>query len=367
MKIALLAGASTIHTIRWVNSLAQLGHTVYLITQHPCIEACDQRVSVYSSPYRSTAGYFLMVPRVRRLLRRLSPDVLNAHYASGYATTARMAGYRPWLLSVWGSDVYDFPEKSLLHRWWVRRNLLAADKVASTSTCMARQTRSLAPELGEIAVIPFGVDTRRFSAQPRASGKRSGQPQIVIGTVKKLAYKYGIDILILAFARLREDLLASDPDTAQRLRLHIVGDGPDLQKLRQLASDNHISQVTSFTGRVPHERVPEELARMDVYAALSRLDSESFGVAVIEASAARCPVVVSDAGGLPEVVLHGQTGLVVPRGSPEAAAAALRKLIQDPGLRAHMGQAGQAHVQRHYDWRESVRTMLNVLQATAQG
>ena len=69
---------------------------------------------------------------------------------------------------------------------------------------------------------------------------------------------------------------------------------------------------------MPHTSVPQELARLDIYVALSRMDSESFGVAIIEAGVAGRPVVVSDAGGLPEVTIDGVTGLVVPREDPSA-------------------------------------------------
>jgi glycosyltransferase involved in cell wall biosynthesis len=109
---------------------------------------------------------------------------------------------------------------------------------------------------------------------------------------------------------------------------------------------------------VPHAEVPRELAKLDIYVALSRSDSESFGVAIVEASMAGRPVVVSDAGGLPEVTLDGETGLIVPRDDPWAAALALEKLIFDADLRHRMGVAGQVHVAKHYSWHANLQTML---------
>src|SRR5690554_1884344 len=188
MKIALLSGASSIHTIRWANGFAEAGHEVHVITQH---EACDpfvSQVKVHYFPFRGVLGYFLMAPKVRRLLLELQPDVVNAHYASGYATTARLANVRPFVLSVWGSDVYGFPYKSPLHRWLVRKNLMAADVVASTSYCMAEQTRSIAPELKEIPITPFGVDMQAYVS---AEALAENNDQLVIGTVKTMASTYG--------------------------------------------------------------------------------------------------------------------------------------------------------------------------------
>lgn len=361
MNLVLLSAASSIHTIRWANGLSEAGVQVHLISQHPLLEPLHPGVKSYFFPHRGVSGYFTMVPGVCKLLRQLRPELVNAHYASGYATTARLVNYHPWLLSVWGSDVYDFPYKSPLHRWLVTRNLRAADAVASTSQCMAAQTRSLWPQLGSIAVTPFGVDSTMFAqaVQTVVSAPREG---LTIGTVKTLTPTYGIDTLIQAFALLRHQLQAQAPVTAQGLRLRLVGGGPQQAELQQLAHTLGVADVTTFVGHVPHTQVPQELAALDIFAALSRL--ESFGVAAIEAGAVRLPVVVSDAGGLPEVVLHNQTGLVVPKGDPAAAAAALLRLVQDPALCQRLGAAGQQHVANNYAWPACVQTMIGVYERT---
>ena len=107
-------------------------------------------------------------------------------------------------------------------------------------------------------------------------------------------------------------------------------------------------------------RFPSLLNRLNVYVAVSRLDSESFGVAVLEASACGLPVVVSDVGGLPEVVIEGETGLVVERENPEATASALEELVFDDEMRKKMGEAGRNHVIRNYEWTACVRRMERV-------
>lgn len=360
MKIALISGASSIHTIRWANGLAEAGHEVHVITQH---EACDPflpQVKVHLFPFRGVLGYFLMASKVRKLLHEIKPDVVNAHYASGYATTARLAGVRPFVLSVWGSDVYDFPYKSRLHKWLVRKNLLAADVVASTSHCMAEQTRCIAPELKYIAITPFGVDMQAYA---NAVSLVENNNKIVIGTVKTMASKYGIDTLIESFALLVNKFSSAQPSLVEKLQLRLVGSGPQMDEYKQLAVRLGIAQKVSFVGRVPHQEVPNELAKLDIYVALSRLDSESFGVAIIEAGAARRPVVVSDAGGLPEVTLDDVTGLVVPRENPQAAADAIEKLVFNPELRMQMGEAGRKHVAETYGWDVCVQTMVKVFKS----
>jgi glycosyltransferase involved in cell wall biosynthesis len=358
LKVVLLSGASSIHTIRWANGLNEAGQEVHVISQHEACDPFNLGVQVHQFPFRGTLGYFTMVPSVKKLLKQLQPDIVNAHYASGYATTARLAGHRPWLLSVWGSDVYDFPYKSPLHKWLVKINLLAADAVASTSHCMAEQTLSLAPGLADIHITPFGVDMMAYEAiEPVAA---QAQQSLIIGTVKTMASTYGIDTLIQAFALLVKQLGEKQPGLAEKLQLRLVGGGPQTMDYKALAAQLGIVEKVSFVGRVPHDQVPQELAKLDIYVALSR--QESFGVAIIEAGAAGRPVVVSDAGGLPEVTLQDKTGLVVPRENPQAAADAMQQLVLDPQLRHRFGVAGKQHVAETYSWPACVQQMVDVFQ-----
>ncbi|MDE9435958.1 glycosyltransferase [Xenorhabdus bovienii] len=355
MKIVLLSAASSIHTIRWANGLSLAGHQVHVVSQHPVTDIFISDVNLHILPYRGVLGYFTMVLTVKKLLQEIKPDIVNAHYASGYGTTARLIGYHPWILSVWGSDVYDFPYKSLLHKYLVKTNIMKADLVASTSHCMAQQTRLIAPHVGDITITPFGVDTENYLSIAPVSG--TNNKPIVIGTIKTMAYKYGIDTLIKAFALLYNDLEKKHPAIANQITLRLVGDGPQLQELKQLAVNLNIHDRIHFIGAVPHHNVPNELSHLDIYIALSRL--ESFGVAIIEAGAAGRPVIVSDAGGLPEVTLNGITGIVVPKESPQDAANALKKLILEPDLRQKMGDAGKTHVTQNYNWEYCIKIMLD--------
>ena len=353
MKIVMLAPASVIHTQRWAEALAARGVEVILATQHGDASwHAPVGVRLVQLPYEGAVGYFRNVPALRRLLLAEQPALLHAHYASGYGTTAALAGFHPWLMSVWGSDVYDFPYESRLKGWLLRCNLRKADAIASTSQAMARQVRQLLPGYGDVAVTPFGIDTLRFTPQPQA------HEGVVIGTVKTLAPKYGIDVLLRAFA-----LLVAE--RRPELSLVIVGGGPQRAELEALAATLGIAAQVRFVGPVPHAEVPQWLNRLDIYVAVSRLDSESFGVAVLEASACGLPVVVSDAGGLPEVVVNGETGLVVSRDDHKALALALAQLVESSALRRRLGTTGRRRVIERYEWRLSVDAMLRSMEQVA--
>lgn len=360
MRIVLLSGASSIHTIRWANGLSKCGHEVHVITQHIPIESFLPEVKLHCYPYKGLLGYFTMVPKVRQLMSKINPDIVNAHFASGYGLTARLVGFRPWLLSVWGSDIYDFPHKSPIHKWLIKRNLKSADLVASTSQAMAKETLLLAPDLEDICITPFGVDLGKFKdlqAKPIMKKKK-----LVIGTVKTMKSTYGIDILLMAFSLLLSSLQKVEKGIVPDVELRLVGGGEQTEELQALADKLEISNYVTFVGQVPHANVPDELSKLDIYVALSRI--ESFGVAVIEAGAAGLPVVVSNVGGLPEVTLEGETGFIVPKEDPDGAANAIEKLVLNAELRHRMGVAAKKHVYQNYSWDACINTMTDTYNKT---
>lgn len=347
MIIALLSAASSIHTIRWANAYVERGHVVHLITLHTPGQGLSRSVTVHKLPFLGGAGYILNGPKVKGIIHRVKPDVVNAHYATGYGTLARWVGKVPLVLNVWGSDVFEFPEKSTFHRWLVRQNLTRASVVVSTSKAMAARTRTLYPRSDGIAVVPFGVDTELF--KPKAASRPE---TVTIGTVKTLEPNYGVDRLVEAFIRI------SRSRDLPPLRLHITGNGSQRSRLEAMLSAAGLSDRATFTGSIAHHRVSSALGELDIYVALSR--AESFGVAVIEASACGLPVVVSDVGGLPEVVENGVTGMVVPGGKVELAVDALRALVQDVELRRELGRAGRELVLHNYEWGHCVGLQLAI-------
>jgi glycosyltransferase involved in cell wall biosynthesis len=354
LKIAILANIASIHTIRWANALSEKGNDVLLITQHRGANLLIERVKLNYLPFRGDKGYFLNVPFLRMILKKQQPHLLHVHYASGYGTLGSLSGFHPYILSVWGSDVYDFPYKSSLRMALIKRNLKVADLIVSTSHAMAKQTRQICEGVSKIHVTPFGIDINTF----KPDKSRKNKDIITIGTVKTLSFIYGIDILIRGFAEARNALMKSDNCIASKLRLLIVGSGENRDSLKQLVESLNITCVTEFTGAVDHARVPDYLNKIDIYVAASR--SESFGVSILEASACSLPVIVTSVGGLLEVVEDGITGIIIPKDDHHALAKAIEKLVINENLRRLMGQAGRQRVIDRYLWDDSVSIMEEV-------
>jgi L-malate glycosyltransferase len=361
-SVVVLGAGNVIHTQRWANGLAAIGWRVAAASQHGFLhQGWDPRVERIELPYRGMKGYLLNAVSLRQLFRHGQFDLLNAHYATGYGVLATASSISPRLVSVWGSDVYDFPMQSFAHRTLVRYVLTSANGVASTSQAMAQQVLRVIGDRrlrSPIAITPFGVDCKQFLAKTvEGSERSSGRTEWVVGTVKTLAPKYGIDTLIRAFSQIPERL-GNYP-----VRLLIAGGGPQENELKMLVHELGVERRVVFLGQIEHEKVPDALRRMDIYVAASRLDSESFGVAVVEASACGLPVVVSRVGGLPEVVVDGQTGLIVEKDAPEQLAQALRRLLEAPVEAERMGRRGREWVLENFEWQSCVARMDKVYRA----
>lgn len=362
MKVLLLSDAYSIHTVKWAKSLSKKGIEIAVFSLNFNENEAnpyqnDINVKVYycvnkNAKKRSSGfaklSYLSALPALKKAISEFKPDIVHAHYASSYGLLGALSGFHPYIISVWGSDVFDFPNISFLHKAVINYNLAKADRILSTSEVMAVETKKYTDK--EVIVTPFGIELDKF--KPLKVNSLFDKNDIVIGTVKTLEEKYGIEYLIKAFA------IVKDKHKYLPLKLLIVGAGSLSTALKNLTYDLGIEKDTVFTGKIAHELVPVYDNMLSVSVSVS--NSESFGVAVIEASACGKPVVVSDVGGLPEVVKDGITGIVVPPRNPEKTAEAIEKLVLDDSMRKQMGAAGREHVAQFYDWNKNVEQMVDI-------
>lgn len=361
MRVLFLANAASIHTVRWVNAISERGHEVHLVYKFddvPKANTISEKVILHRLKYSGAKGYFFNAMQVKKLSHNIKPDVANAHYASGYGTLARLAKLKPLVLSVWGADVYDFPYQNRLKMRIVVDNLKYANQIASTSNSMARQVKKLLnSDTQNIEITPFGIDIEKFSPIDGDNGCES----ITIGIIKTLAPKYGIDDFIEAIKILIDNLYKKgEYEKAEKIIAKIYGDGKQKNELQNLINKLKLENVVSLEGRIPNTEVPLVLSDFDIFCATSVLDSESFGVAVVEAMAMKLPVVATDVSGFKEVVIDGKTGIIVERKCPDKIAEALQTLISNIQLRKDYGTNGRKRVETLYNWENNVTKMLEI-------
>jgi glycosyltransferase involved in cell wall biosynthesis len=205
-----------------------------------------------------------------------------------------------------------------------------------------------------IRVIHNGIDSACHSNGSRGTVAPPARVngEIRLGYFGRLSQEKGVDGLLEGLA-----LLAS---RCPSLRTLIVGDGPDRAGLEAMASQLGIADHVQFLGFRPDARRIMEQIDIVVHVPIY----EGFGLVALEAMAAGRSIVASDApGGLSEIVVHGETGLIVPRGSPTALAQALVDLITDPPERARLGQNGRARYERQFTARQMAARTTAVYEA----
>lgn len=361
MKICILANPDSVHTRRWVTSLCSKKIDIVLISLNKNNSSFYdglENFSFYSLGYNNKLNsqdskfkklkYLFSVWKIKKIISREKPDILHAHYASSYGLVGALCSFHPYIISVWGSDIFDFPRSSALAKWLIKYSLSKADKILSTSHAMAEETKKYCNKI--IEVTPFGVDLKMFYKNRNRT--LFGTNDIVIGTIKTLEKVYGIEYLIEAFAKVSEKL------SRQNLKLLIVGSGSCETEYKNLVKKLGIEDKVLFSGFVEHTFITEYYNNIDIFVVPSL--SESFGVSVLEASACELPVIVTDTGGLPEVVDKNVTGLVVPVKNAWEIAKVIELLIFDEKLRAEMGEKGRKRVTELFDWKKNVQLMIKI-------
>ncbi len=340
MRLCYLADAPYVHTERWVRHFVDRGDAVNVISFRPA-EIEGARVHYVDGWERAgKLRYLIHARRVRRLVRSLEPDLVHALHLTSYGFLAAFAGVHPLVTSVWGTDVLEAPRLTPFH-WLITRYALArADRVSATGLRLAEATLRYMPQGKDVAVVPYGVDLSQFSPRERGS-----DDSLVVGSVGRLSPEKGLKYLLQAMALVTRE----EP----RVRVLLAGDGPERGALERLAS--RLGLTVEFAGEVKHERVPDVLARMDVFAMPSTW--EGFGVAALEAEAMEVPVVASNIHGIPDVVEDSVSGILVPPKDVDALSRALLRLLRDAEERRRTGRAGRELVASRYSWTESTRRM----------
>jgi len=359
MRVAMLANARSPHTARWASALAGRGHEVHVISiRSAAIDgATTHRVGFgpdSAARLPTLLSYLRLLLSARRLIHRLRPDVINAHYSVTHGSIAAINRLRPLVLTVWGTDVVAGDNPVRGPKAWLNRLLLRrANAVTSSSRFLAGAVDALSGADAGVRVVPFGVDTSRFGPGP---GMARADGSFVIGFVKGLEPRYDPFTLIEGFAEVARGI----PEA----RLVVAGGGRLEPEVRRRVDRLGLAARVEFLGRVPHDSVPALMRGFDVLVNCSV--SESFGVVVLEASATGIPVVATRVGGIAETIVEGETGLLVPPADPSALARALLLLARDPRRRGEMGRAGREFVRAEYEWEACVDSMLTVFESVAR-
>jgi N-acetyl-alpha-D-glucosaminyl L-malate synthase BshA len=269
-------------------------------------------------------------------------DLIHAHYAVPHAVSAVLAremlgnGVKV-LTTLHGTDVTLVgQEKSYLAA--TRYGLMRSDGVTAVSRHLAEETRRVLCEVCKIRVIYNFIDTERYAPRPCAPTRArfaKAEDKVLLHVSNFRPVKRPLDVIAI-FASIAKKTPA---------RLLLVGEGPELHRAEEFVAGLGLSDRVRFLGqRSDIERI---LPCADLF--LLPSESESFGLAALEAMACGVPPVASRIGGLPEVIEDGVSGILCPVGAVEEMASKALRLLEDPAAHAAMAKAARERAKARFD------------------
>lgn len=338
-SIQMFAGGE-IWMLRTLRALQERGHQVWLCCR-PYTELAERAIAagipVQLISFRSDFDpicickltRFMLQKRIEIVLTNMDKELRNGGVA------ARLAGV-PAIIPRRGID---YPLKN---RWRYRfaYNVLAT-RVLANSHATKKALLQNAPWLDaqRIEVIHNGLEVEAFAQSAHGSLREEWQiaeHAPVLGFVGQLDERKGIGVLLSAFEVIHERM----PEA----RLVFAGEGPLREMIESEIRDRGWERHVLLAGFV--ENVAAVMQTIDVLVLPSYW--EGFGIVIIEAMACGRPVITTNISSMPEIVVHGQTGYLIPPGEPHALAEGAIALLQNPSLRARMGQAAKQRVAEHF-------------------
>jgi N-acetyl-alpha-D-glucosaminyl L-malate synthase BshA len=276
--------------------------------------------------------------------RKHGLDLVHMHYAiphaaSAYLARQMLAAERPLKIvtTLHGTDITLLGLHPSFHAI-TRFSILESDGLSAVSSYLRDETvRDFSVPASRIDVIPNFIDTRVWhpDVKPCHRSKLAPGGEKIVMHVSNFRALKRVEDVVEIFARIERALPA---------RLIMVGDGPDRPRALQRAAELGLQDKVLFLGK--HQSVEELLACCDLFVLPS--ETESFGLAALEAMACGAPVLTSAVGGLPELVSQGVTGFLRPVGDIEAMAEAGIAILADDELRRAMSHAGIALARDHF-------------------
>lgn len=356
-KICYLADASNPHVKKWCRFFLNKGYEIHVISLNggeiDGVKVHNFQTDVNKLRNKSIFkkfNYLDNLGEIKKLVNEIKPDFLHAQYASSYGFIGSLVGYHPYVLSVWGTDIYDFPRGGIIQKNIIKYNFKKADYIFSNSVDMAREANIYTKK--KVYITYFGVDMENF----RPDKSYHDDNYFTFGIVKSLEKKYGITYLIKAY----EDLYKkySGEINGRKLRLLIGGNGQEKDALMEQAKSSGVGNSIEFLGRVKPELLRPTYNSLDV--AVFPSLREGFGVSAIEAESCEVPVIITRVGGHPESVDEGRSGIIVESKSSEELMKAMEELMLDDEKRLAMGKYARTFVEDNYKFENNFEDISNI-------
>lgn len=294
------------------------------------------------------------------LCRKIKPDVIHAHWIIPQGFIAVIVGKLlniPVIATAHGGDAFSL-NTDLLSR--LKTFTLKRCTCWTSNTRATADTFDTARDIPKPIIIPMGVDIEHFQSG-NADNVLGTETRKVILFVGRLVEKKGVKYLIEAFSMLPQK-------TQDESILWIVGDGDERKNLEYQAQTLGITNI-KFWGSIQNKQLPDFYVAATLFVAPSIIDSkgdtEGQGVILLEAMASKTPIIATTVGGIPEVITHNETGLLVPPRNPNKLSHAIQTLFYTNGLAERCVTNAYLKTTQTYSWAEVSRRFISSLNSRA--
>jgi len=344
MRLCFLAGANSIHSQKWIKYFADKGHEIHWISLTP---NCFDRISNVKYYFLKEFSVkpldilFNAIP-IRKLIRKISPDILHAHYAGVNGALAALSGFHPFVLTVWGSDIL-VTGKSKIKRPLVKFGLERADLITCNSELLKQEIVKLNNNVQKIKFIYWGTDIQKFkpgSAKEEIRERLEIVNSFAIISLRNLEPIYNVETLIKCIPF----VLKKDP----RAKFIIAGKGSEEKKLKKIATDLNVFDSVKFVGWIPSEEMPHYLRTVDLLVSTSLSDGD-LSQGTQQAMACGLPIITTDLTVNRHRIKNGENGIIFPTKDPEALAEKIITLLKDKEFRTRLGEKGRKTIKNNLD------------------
>ncbi|MEJ2708560.1 MAG: glycosyltransferase family 4 protein [Anaerolineales bacterium] len=363
MRVLYFTRDYTPHDYRFLAALAETQHQVFYLRLERRGQQLEDRPlppqieQVTWSGGRAPAR-LQDAPRLlaglRRVIRKVKPDLTHAGPIQTSALLAALSGFRPLVSMSWGSDLLRDASRSAAYRWATRYTLARSDALIVDCEPVRQKALEFGMPEQKIVSFPWGVDLEHFSpanGRPAlfdSERQDSGERTFTLLSTRGWEPIYGVDVIARAFVQAARQ--------RPGLRLIMLGGGSQAALLHEIFTRGGVQERVLLPGQVSQDDLPRYYRASDLYVSASHSDGTS--ISLLEAMASGTPCLVSDIPGNREWVEPEVQGWWFPDGDAGALAQTVLTALQTPDRLAQMGRAARRTAEQRADWEHNFRKLL---------
>lgn len=349
MRLCYVGRFSHIHMRRWVGFFGKQGHEIHVVSTDGIPPASIQDfpgIQVHPMANYRTGSYLkdlawgavslpLRVNELRCLFQRISPDAVHVHYVNEAAFYSILTGFRPILITAWGSDILVSPKQSWSRRQAVRYIVSRADLITCDAEHVKQEIIGYGAKPARVRVVYFGTDVEKYRPENYDQKLRErlspgGNPIVI--SIRNLEPVYDVATVIRAIPAIRRHF--------PEVMFLIGGSGSMAGVLKELVSELGVQHNVRFLGALSQEDLPNYLASSDVYVSTALSDA-GIAASTAEAMASVVPVIITDVADNRQWIEDGTNGYLIPPRDHGALAEKTIELLGRSDARSRMGSAGR--------------------------